>query len=121
MMQSATGHFLFDSVALLPTSRAAELCKPVGKRDRADVAREYGRDPAGVVQKATEVLHNQFKAHNLNEPNQIYKDNSDLRIQMSIMMNYFSLNHWVDKLSVITGDITKAQFALSARIGVCVL
>jgi hypothetical protein len=93
---------LLIPVVLLPTSQAAELCKPVGKRDRADVAREYGRDPAGVVQKATEVLHNQFKAHNLNEPNQIYKDNSDLRIQMSIMINYFSLNHWVDKLSVIT-------------------
>ncbi|MEO0337483.1 MAG: hypothetical protein AAF202_13900, partial [Pseudomonadota bacterium] len=89
-------------VIVSPASYAAKLCKPVAKMDQADVARKYGRDPASVVKKATDVLHNQFRAHSKNQPNQIFKDSSDLRIQMSIMINYFALNQWVEKLYSLT-------------------
>ncbi|NQY99965.1 MAG: hypothetical protein HRT45_04760 [Bdellovibrionales bacterium] len=93
---------VFFSALLSSSSYANDLCKAVSKRDRATVARDFGRDPASLVKKATDVLHNQFRAHNKNQPNQIFSDSSDLRIQMSIFINYFAMADWTKKLNEVT-------------------
>jgi len=88
-------------IVLSLPAKAQQTCRAVTRAEVNLQSRQYGLDPAKVVKHATTVLHRQFQPRPQSPPNELFTNQGDIRLQMSVIFSYFSLSTWTEKLSQI--------------------